>query len=255
MRLFLEGADLLRYTVTLENKTGSEISGVAVAFTHSIFLSKPVSIGTLLANGSETVGLSHQVSNFVEAESCAFGDVCPLPETAQVLVNNVLVTQTEGSTPLMPIPACGFAYDLNDSYGSDQVLVSDMYIWTLPEDVGIAKTGVWEILLRPTLPDNTRQPLDARVDVRDGVPGNWCTLAIGTPSGFSDRWKSPYPPDPTVTGEVYLPGAEDYSGLGLDDGVCLGGGVGGDYFEVGNPKSFCLRADGNVTVKWTSATP
>jgi hypothetical protein len=255
MRLFLEGADLLQYTVTLENKTGSEISGVAVAFTHSIFLSKPVSIGTLLANGSETVGLSHQVSNFVEAESCAFGDVCPLPETAQVLVNNVLVTQTEGSTPLMPIPACGFAYDLNDSYASDQVLVSDICIWTLPEDVGTAKTGVWEILLRPTLPDNTRKPLDARADVRDGVPGNWCTLAIGTPSGFSDRWNSPYPPDPTIKGEVYLPGAEDYSGLGLDDGVCLGGGAGGDYFEVGNPKSFCLRADGNVTVKWTSATP
>ena len=50
-----EGSDLLRYIVTLENKTGSEISGVALAFTHSIFLSEPVSIGTLPANGSETV--------------------------------------------------------------------------------------------------------------------------------------------------------------------------------------------------------
>jgi hypothetical protein len=54
---------------------------------------------------------------------------------------------------------------------------------------------------------------------------------------------------------VYLPGDENYSRLGLADGMCLGGGAGGDYFAVGNPKAFYLRADGDVTVKWLSKFP
>ena len=106
------------------------------------------------------------------------------------------------------------------------------------------------------------------MDVRDGVPGNWCTLGIDDSWGFSDRWKAPYPPDPTLTGHVYLPGDENlpvdevdlgYPTPGLDEGMCISGGAGGDYFKVGNPKAFYLRADGdvpvNVTVKWVSEFP
>ncbi len=61
--------------------------------------------------------------------------------------------------------------------------------------------------------------------------------------------------DDDIVGPVYLSGDEDYSELGLADGVCLGGGAGGDYFEVGNPKSFYLAADGTVTVKWIRELP
>jgi hypothetical protein len=157
--------------------------------------------------------------------------------------------------PMMPEPPCRFEYG-EDFASTNHVALSDICIWTLPEDEnGTTKTGVWEMTLRPTLPHNTKKPLEAWMDVRDGAPGNWCTLAIGTPSGFSDRWKAPYPTDPTLTGEVYLPGDENYSRLGLADGMCLGGGAGGDYFAVGSPKAFYLRADGDVTVKWLSEFP
>jgi hypothetical protein len=37
--------------------------------------------------------------------------------------------------------------------------------------------------------------------------------------------------------------------------MCVGGGAGGDYFEVGNPASFYLRADGDVTVEWVRRLP
>jgi hypothetical protein len=158
--------------------------------------------------------------------------------------------------PLIPIPACGFEYDLAYPYASDQVLVSDICIWTLPKVDGVAKTGVWEITLEPILPKNTKRPLDAWADVRDGVPGNWCTMEIGTGSRVSDRWKAPYPDDLSVTGPVYLPGEEDFADLGLADGMCLGGGAGGEYIEVGNPDSFYLRTSGGrVEVQWVRDTP
>ena len=249
-----EDADIIRYHVTLENKTSELISDVSVEFTAALPVETWV-VGDLQANGSKGMGFWRTVSQYDEAITCEVGDECPLSASAAVLVDGNPVTQTEMSTPLMPEPACGFK-DYGTDWVSNSVTVSYLCIWTLPEDEeGITKTGVWEIALRPTLPDNTRKPLEARVDVRDGVPGNWCTLAIGDPWGFGDRWKAPYPDDLSVTGQVYLPGAEDHSTLGLDNGMCVSGGVGGDYFKVGNPKAFYFRANGDVTVKWVSATP
>jgi len=123
-------------------------------------------------------------------------------------------------------------------------------------------TGVWQITLTPTAPANKpNRPIGASVSVRDGVPGNWCTLAIGTSSTFGGRWKAG---DADIVGSVYLPGDEnlptklgdeDYPTLGLDEGMCLGGGAGGNYFKVGNPKSFYLATNGTVAVEWKGETP
>lgn len=75
--------------------------------------------------------------------------------------------------------------------------------------------------------------------------------SIGTSSTFGkQQWKVG---DGDIVGQVYLPGDEHLPGLA--DGMCLGGGAGGDYFEVGSPKSFYLAADGTVTVKWIRETP
>ena len=56
---------------------------------------------------------------------------------------------------------------------------------------------------------------------------------------------------------MYLPGTENILDLEFDPfyggGTCLAGGAGGDYFMVGNPDSFYLRAEGIVTVEFVKA--
>ena len=268
-----EGGDVLRYTVTLQNKTGTEITDVTVTFSAATTASEDDGVvphvdefvGVVLpANDSitfdESDGLTRDVSSFAEFELYRdrYGEEFELPATVTVSLGTEVLTQMAMSTPFMPDPPCGFVYDEGFDFTNptNSVTVDYLCIWTLPSDEdGVTKTGVWEITLWPTLPDNTRRPLEARVDVRDGVPGNWCPLAIGDPWGFGDRWKAPYPDDLSVTGQVYLPGAEDHWNLELDDGMCVSGGAGGDYFKVGNPNAFYLRANGDVTVQWVRATP
>ena len=164
------------------------------------------------------------MSAFPEADNCDFGDECPLVATATVKVNGVVATQAEVSTPLMPDPLCGFEfyYDAADDFVSDPVEVSDLCIWTLPEDDGVLKTGVWEITLDPMPPRNPKRPINVSVTVRYGVPGNWCPLAIGLPSGISEPWTVG---DDLPTGKTYLPGDEDILGLGLAEGMCINGGA------------------------------
>jgi hypothetical protein len=250
-----EDDDLLRYTVTLENTTGTDISPVAVEFT-AAGTSDERNVGTVTANDTVTEEFSRLVSEFPETETCEDDDECPLTAVAAVFIGSALITQAETSTPLIPIPACGFSNNYDENFASGPVLVSDICVWTLPNNEEVTKSGVWEITLWPTLPENTKKPFGAWADVRDGVPGNWCTMKIGTSSGFGDRWKAPYPVDLSVTGQVYLPGDENIAGLGLADGMCLGGGAGGGYFEVGNPDSFYLRTGGGqVEVQWVQDIP
>lgn len=263
-----EAADTLQYVVTLENTTATDIEGLVVEFT-AAFLETETDV-VVPANDTLVLRFSRGVGEFTDAARCLTFDAaeCGLTASVEVYSGEALVGGDSVTTTLYPDPPCVFEYAWVDDdgdgistlTGTRSEALSDLCIWTLPEYDGITKTGVWEITLRPTLPDpETRKPLGAWMDVRDGVPGNWCTLKTGDPWGFSDRWKAPYPPDPTLAGEVYLPGAEDYWDLGLDDGMCISGGAGGDYFKVGNPKSFYLRADGDVpvtvTVKWVSDIP
>ena len=77
-------------------------------------------------------------------------------------------------------------------------------------------------------------PTRLMMTLRDGVPGNWCTLDDLTGGGVTERW---LPNSPTsIDLNVYVPGG---------DGVCLLGGQGvctepDCYFVVGNPASFYL---------------
>jgi len=268
-----EGADIIKYNVTLENKTSDMISGVVVVFTAAIDLVE-VTVGDIEPNSSENVGFWRTVSEFVEeAGPCLVDDdpyggpdECPLPATAEVFINVTdgnlltgdLLTQVTMSTPLMPIQSCGFEYDADFIRSTSQVTVSDICIWTLPEIGEVeTRTGVWGITLDPDLPDNPKRHISAGVSVRDGVPGNWCSMAVDGDWGFGERrWDGVS----LIVGEVYLPGAEnlpndDALTLGLGVGVCLAGGAGGDYFAVGNPDSFYLRTNGLVTVQWLGPNP
>ena len=86
------------------------------------------------------------------------------------------------------------------------------------------------------------------VSVRDGVPGNWCTVPDVADTGVVVRRLMPG--DTVFELQVYLPGNDDPGFEDLGDGQCYSGGAGGDYFVVGNPDSFYLYTsfDGKATV-------
>jgi hypothetical protein len=271
-----EGRDLIRYGVTLENKTSAAISDVAVMFITSDpdVYEEAISDwdstegvddkGVVPANSSVWMGFYLYVDQFLEAAPClteydpkepeAWPDVCALLATAEVLIDGNVATQTQMSIPLMPEPPCDFTYEwVGDETsrvwtGTREEPLSGVCIWT----PGADWTGIWKVTLAPTEPKNVKRSIDAQVAVRDGIPGNWCTLPDGSGGVFSEQgqWST----DWRVIGEVYLPGTENIRDLAFDPfyggGTCLAGGAGGDYFMVGNSDSFYLRAEGTVTVEW-----
>jgi hypothetical protein len=230
-----EGADIISYTVTLENETRDKITDITVKLS-AAGSDDDTDEFSIEAKKDATVNFSRKVSSF---PGCQAGKECALLATAEVFRNGVLLTQVTESTPFVPYPACPFGYDGN--FKSNTILVSDYCIWTPP------KTGVWEITLTP--PDGAKRKFTASATVRDHTPGNWCSLTVDGAWGVGGRGADP------ITGEVYLPGNEDFSEQGLGDGVCLAGGAGGNYFAVGNPDSFYLRTNGDVTVRWLGEDP
>jgi len=232
-----EGADRLRYTVTLENITGADVS-VTVEFTAAT-TTDPDRYVVIPANDTVTLdGFSRYASEFPETAGCH--NRCQLPASVAIYIDGELVTEQTMSTLLDPDPLCNF----------DQASVEGVCIWTLPKIGGITQTGVWEITLSPT-PRNSNRPVNATVTVRDGVPGNWCT--IGDSRGIGGRWRDG---DDDFVGYVYLPGDENLPTL--DVGMCLDGGFAGEYAAVGNPDSFYLDSfdrDMTITVRWDRALP
>ena len=230
-----EEGDNLRYSVTVDNKTAADLTNVTAYFKADSVTDSAV-IPIIPANGAVTIdSFSLLVSESAEAMTCIDNDEdCEVSASVEVHIGDVLITEQTMSTPLFPVPACEFV--------GGQTVVEDICIWTPTE------TGVWKITLTPTAPDNRKGPISAVVAVRDGVPGNWCTLA-DSDSTFTRKWRDG---DGEVFGWVYLPSAEN--GLARD-GMCLHGGAGGDYFQVGNPDSFYLRADGTVATEWVGSTP
>ena len=195
------------------------------------------------------------MSAFPEADNCDFGDECPLVATATVKVNGVVATQAEVSTPLMPDPLCGFEfyYDAADDFVSDPVEVSDLCIWTLPggrrclEDRGMGDHAG---------PNATQKPEATDQRIGDGSrrrPGQLVPTRHRTPLGHQrtmDRRRRPFPPARRI-----CRGMKTFWDSASPKGCCINGGAGGDYFAVGNPKSFYLAANGTVTVKWIEETP
>ncbi len=242
-----EGADIISYTVTLENDTRDKITDIRVKLS-AAGSDDDTDVFSIEAKEDATVNFSRTVREFEEAGLCPVADPgdwpdeCALLATAEVFRNGDLLTQVTNSTPFVPYPACGFEYeyDEDDNPKSNTISVSDYCIWTVPT----GKTGVWEITLTP--PDDAKRNFTASATVRDHTPGNWCSLTVDGAWGVGGRGADP------ITGEVYLPGNENPS---PGDGVCLAGGANGDYFVVGNPDAFYLNANVDVTVQWKRPFP
>ena len=230
-----EGADLIRYTVTLRNKTSTDIEDVDVEF---IAAGETTQMGVGTVSADDTVKLedvlSRPVSQFSEFYPCGFGDECPLPAIAKVFVEDAIVTETEISTPLMPNPPCGF------DNGEATLTGGQVCIWNPPS------SGKWTVSVTPV--KAVTRPTRMMVSVRDGVPGNWCTVPDVADTGVVFRRLMPG--DTAFELQVLLPGSGGQSLDGLADGQCNSGGAGGDYFAVGNPEAFYFYTsiDGTATI-------
>jgi hypothetical protein len=126
----------------------------------------------------------------------------------------------------------------------------------------------WTFSVRP----DVDRPTGVLFTMRDGIPGNWCSVpdpasgyfTNGPPLGYYDegndavlgwdpetisgrgRWK---PGDPPITRHFYFPPGDLGSVPNELTGVCLNLGAGGDMIGVGNTESFYLVAPGTVTVE------
>ena len=185
-----------------------------------------------------------RVDQFLEADPClteydpeepeAWPDECALLATAKVLVGNDVIAQTQMSMPLMPDPPCGFVN------GEATLTGGEVCIWKPPS------SGEWTVSVKAT--KTVTRPTRMMVSVRDGVPGNWCTVPDGVDTGVVIRRLMPG--DTAFELQVLLPGSDGQTLDGLADGQCNSGGAGGNYFAVGNPESFYLYTsfDGTATI-------
>jgi hypothetical protein len=241
-----EGADIVKYNVTLQNKTDTDIAGVTVEFTAAV-PTETKTVAVIPANASETVGFWRSVEDFPEAQPCLSfeEDACELFASVKVYVGTELVADETMSTPLYPDPPCNFDEPTTHGEVSFEVTRGEVCIWVPPE------TGKWTVSAVPN-PIPTR-PARLMMTMRDGVPGNWCTLTAGGDGGVvQERWLRDRPATDPVVLDVFLPGE---SGA-LDEGMCLTGGHGvctedDCYFAVGNPKSFYLYSSFDATVTLT----
>jgi len=217
-----EDADVLEYTVTLHNKTSADIDNIRVELSPG---SEPDdSSGFVLsANETQTLEFSRAVSQF-PGRCVEPGEECDLVAKAAVLLGTEVMTQATMSTPLMPYPSCGLEDEVADVTGGT-------CIWNPPN------AGTWTVSLEPTPPSNPKRHSDVLVTVRDHVPGNWC-------GAWSGKWR---PDDGPVEVSVHLPA----------NGVCLAGGAGGEFFDIGNPESVYLyfRPAGIISVAPTVTVP
>lgn len=217
-----EVADVIRYNLTVQNKTDAEVT-----VTVESYLDDPVTIDPIGVVTIDDLFLHEVTLGDIAADVDILG-------TVTVSYDDGAIT-AETSTEVSPVDPCNF----------NQLTGGEVCIWTLGDEASDPR-GVWTVSVTP---ESTR-PARLMVSVRDGVPGNWCTVPGVPDTGVvMDRW---LPGDGAFDLQVYLPGSDALALPLLDDGQCYSGGAGGDYFVVGNPDSFYLYTsfDGYATVTY-----
>jgi len=219
-----EADDVIRYSVTVQNKARS-VATVEVVYEgkmESITI-QPKSTKTVENLFSRTL-VQSEIDDCVDADECnVFAEV-----TVRYPDGGDLITVAEASTLIDPVDECIFEKD-----SVSVVTESGLCIWK-------PSPGLWELSAVP-YPVPTK-PTNLMMTMRDGVPGNWCTLTAGTGGAVQERWTRS---STSIVLNVNLP----------SDGECLTGGHGvctepDCYFAVGNKKSFYLYTtfDGFITL-------
>lgn len=208
--------DQITYTIGVDNRTGTALSGVTVRFIDNGDASSTLLDDNSLANGINWFEEVYLVDE--DDVASAEGSVADLPP----IVGTVTVTfgdRTESATDMVdakPLPRCPFSGDEGGLSMSDWVGGPCYYPF--------APDGYWTIVAM--VAPGRHHPHDLVFTMRDHYPGNWCMA--DAPDGSDDRF----------TMYVFFP----------EKGICLQGGMGGDEMPVGNPDNFVLVAPpGTVT--------
>jgi len=232
-----EAGDIIWYSVTVQNTTRAAVN--VEVFYDDDSPSDPLVIEVEANSAHVEENLFSQTVTEDHIDDCVDDENCDL--FAEVTVtypnNGSLIAVAETSTLVDPVDECIF----EDEDENPVVTKSGLCIWKPPSP------GTWKVSAEPTRHGRLMMTM------RDGVPGNWCTLDDYTGGIVRDRWLKS---STSIVLNVYLPGGDGAMG----DGVCLlgGGGVCTEpncYFAVGNPKSFYLYTtfDGFITLTKTGA--
>lgn len=221
-----EVGDVIRYDVTVQNKTDAEVTVTVEAYTSTRVTIDPRGVETI-----DDLFIHEVTARDIDAADNILGTV--------TVYHDGLAITAETSTEVRPVDPCNF----------NQLTAGEACIWTLGNEAPDPR-GLWTVSVTPD-PLPTR-PARLMVSVRDGVPGNWCTVPDVPDTGVViDRW---LPGDGAFDLQVYLSSSDGLALPFLDDGQCYSGGAGGDYFVVRNPDSFYLYTsfDGHATVTPTT---
>ena len=196
--------DQILFDITVTNMSGGDLEDVAVYFSGAL-LDDTFNLGR---NASWVWQYTYEV---VEGD---FEDV-PISEQTTVTVGTVTAGFDDG-TVLDSDDAVMAAYPV---IPCDQDEAGDSFTFTPTEDYSVCSftgSGIWKLTTTLDRPPRGKSNPAPAATVRDGVPGNWCA------TGQSDVV------DNTVI---------DYQ---LLNGICEGGGAGGDTITVRNTTKFYL---------------
>ncbi len=230
-----EVGDVIWYSVTVQNKTSDVLEATihwtegTVEFTQEVEITEPRGVAVFDDRFS------------YEVTTDDFNSGVDIVTTVTVTYDGGEVI-AETSTLVDPVDECIFEVD-----GVQVVTESGLCIWK-------PQPGIWELSAVPDPDQLPKRPTNMMMTMRDGVPGNWCTLDLdGTGGVVQERWL-PKSPTPIVL-DVYLPGVVDDGAVWIESGMCLTGGHGvctepDCYFAVGTPESFYLYTtfDGIITL-------
>lgn len=202
--------DKVNYRVTVTNNGApATITGVTDSLNTGLACVPEGGCANPLATGGTFVYESQ--SPYVVDEGTYLLDELLNTVTMQAAGYPALITSTE--TLIGHYPDC--ADNLTGGYYDPADYPNYRVCRWLPSE-----PGFWRITLTP----DGDGPLSVMLTLRDHVPGNWCV----TPDGEGGvvqikKWRTG-----PVELLVYLP----------DNGVCLEGGAGGEFFGDGNPSHF-----------------
>jgi hypothetical protein len=231
-----EADDVIWYSVTVVNKGRAEIT-VDVLYEG---LKKPITVEAKSAKTVENL-FSRDVTPD-DIASCLDDEIeiCDLftEVTVQYPDDGDVIAVVEESTLVDPVDECFF------DEGVPTFIESGLCIWKpglTDTDPGLTATEHWTLSAVPD-PEPSRRT-NLMMTMRDGVPGNWCTLIDGSGGMIQDQWLKT---STSVDLNVYLPShGECWTG---GHGVCLEPDC---YFGVGNPESFYLYTAFDATIKVT----
>jgi hypothetical protein len=171
-------------------------------------------------------------------------DYGTIQEPNEELIHTVTVTAGDTATKTVSIATEIHQFaDCGDGFSLAQRRDYVMCRWTLG---ATDEPGFWSITVTPDPPD-LPSPLSFNITLRDHVPGNWCVVPDGD-GGFVEGTGhlSVRRPAGPIELHVYLPA----------DGLCLEGGMGGDFMGVGNSADFYMMvsasgaATGSIETTW-----